>query len=125
MTLVKQLSIIKFWYPVQVSELTSYQYYISLHPLAIMSCPSVFHNTGCLSCMSLTTFFLIIVNLLSSSVATVLCLTIVNIGMMLNDEELFGQSHPHVPTQSQGHSKISKKRLQTFVVSQSRHYKIL
>jgi hypothetical protein len=32
----------------------------------------------------------------------------------LNDGELFGQSHPHVPTQSQGHYKISKKRTTKF-----------
>jgi hypothetical protein len=63
----------------------------------------------------------------------------------LNDGGLFGQSHPHVPTQSQGHYKISEKwttnfcslkkwalqnlyskrhTLQTFVVSKSGHYKL-
>jgi hypothetical protein len=61
----------------------------------------------------------------------------------LNDGELFGQSHAHVPTQSKGLYKISKKRttifcslkkqtlqtflikkrtIQTSVVSKSRHY---
>jgi hypothetical protein len=73
---------------------------------------------------------------ISSSVATIWPFPITSLDYncmrvsKLNDGGLFGPSHPHVPTQSQGHYKISKKRstnlcslkkqtLQTFLIKKA------
>jgi hypothetical protein len=90
-----------------VSKVISYHCYTSLYPLVFMSCPSVFHNIGFLSCIS-------------SLVATIWQFPITSLHYncmrvaRLNDGQLFGQSQPHVPTQSQEQYKISKKRTTNF-----------